>query len=57
MQHVLKGDPALGDLEHVQVDGPGLMHIYSFMTGTWISCSLYKEGGPLRLLTHSRCLC
>ena len=23
MQHVLKSDPALRDLEHIQVDGPG----------------------------------
>ena len=27
MQHVLKGDPALRDLEHVQVDGLGLAYL------------------------------
>ena len=28
VQHVLKGDPALRDLEHVQVDGPGLAYLF-----------------------------
>ena len=28
MQHVLKSDPALRDLEHVQVDGPGLVDLF-----------------------------
>ena len=28
VQHVLKGDPALRDLEHVQVDSPGLTYLF-----------------------------
>ena len=30
VQHVLKSDPALRDLEHVQVDGPGLAYIFFY---------------------------
>ena len=30
MQHALKGDPALRDLEHVQVDGPGLTFLFFY---------------------------
>ena len=30
MQHVLKGDPALRDLEHVQVDDPGLAYLFFY---------------------------
>ena len=30
MQHVLKSDPALRDLEHVQVDGPGLTYLFFY---------------------------
>ena len=26
--HILKGDPALRDLEHVQVDGPGTAYLF-----------------------------
>ena len=26
--HVLKGDPTLRDLEHVQVDGPGMAYLF-----------------------------
>ena len=28
--HVLKGDPTLRDLEHVQVDGPGAAYLFFF---------------------------
>ena len=28
--HVLKGDPTLKDLEHVQVDGPGTVYLFFF---------------------------
>ena len=41
MQHALKGDPALRDLEHVQVDGPGLAYLFFY---DWHGyCSLSKE--------------
>ena len=30
VQHVLKSDPALRDLEHVQVDGPGLAYLFFY---------------------------
>ena len=30
VQHVLKSDPALRDLEHVQVDGPGLTYLFFY---------------------------
>ena len=30
VMHVLKGDPALKDLEHVQVDGPGTAYLFFF---------------------------
>ena len=30
VMHVLKGDPALRDLEHVQVDGPGMAYLFFF---------------------------
>ena len=30
MRHALKGDPALRDLEHVQVDGPGLTYLFFY---------------------------
>ena len=28
--HILKGDPALQDLEHVQVDGPGTIYLFFY---------------------------
>ena len=28
VMHILKGDPALRDLEHVQVDGPGMAYLF-----------------------------
>ena len=28
--HILKGDPALRDLEHVQVDGPGTAYLFFY---------------------------
>ena len=28
--YVLKGDPALRDLEHVQVDGPGMAYLFFY---------------------------
>ena len=28
--HVLKGDPMLWDLEHVQVDGPGTAYLFFY---------------------------
>ena len=28
--HILKGDPALWDLEHVQVDGPGTAYLFFY---------------------------
>ena len=28
MQHVLKNDPAMRDLKHVQADGPGLAYLF-----------------------------
>ena len=28
--HVLKGDPMLWDLEHVQVDGPGTVYLFFY---------------------------
>ena len=30
VMHVLKGDPTLRDLEHVQVDGPGTAYLFFF---------------------------
>ena len=30
IMHILKGDPALRDLEHVQVDGPGAAYLFFF---------------------------
>ena len=30
VMHVLKGDPALRDLKHVQVDGPGTAYLFFF---------------------------
>ena len=30
VRHVLKGNPALRDLEHVQVDGPGLAYLFFY---------------------------
>ena len=30
MQHVLKSDPALRELEHVQVDSPGLAYLFFY---------------------------
>ena len=28
--HVLKSDPALRELEHIQVDGPGLAYLFVY---------------------------
>ena len=55
MQHVLKSDPALRDLEHVQVDGPGLTYLFFYDRHGYRGLS--NEGGPLHPLTHSGCLC
>ena len=41
VQHVLRGDPTLKDLEHVQVDDPGL--VYLFFDNWHRYCSLSKE--------------
>ena len=30
VRHVLKGNPALRDLEHMQVDGPGLAYLFFY---------------------------
>ena len=30
VMHVLKGDPTLKDLEHVQIDGPGMAYLFFF---------------------------
>ena len=30
MQHILKSDPVLKDLEHAQVDGPGLAYLFFY---------------------------
>ena len=30
VMHILKGDPTLRDLEHVQVDGPGMAYLLFF---------------------------
>ena len=30
VMHILKGDPTLRDLEHVQVDGPGMAYLFFF---------------------------
>ena len=30
VQHVLKSDPALRELEHIQVDGPGLAYLFFY---------------------------
>ena len=41
VRHVLKGDPALRGLEHMQVDGPGLAYLFFY---DWHGyCSLSKE--------------
>ena len=55
VQHVLKGDPALRDLEHVQVDGPGLMYLFFYDWHGYV-VSPRRRPSPC-LLTHSRCLC
>ena len=39
--HVLKSDPALMDLEHVQVDGPGLAYLFFYDRHGY--CGLSKE--------------
>ena len=28
--HILKGDPTLRDLEHIQVDGPGMAYLFFY---------------------------
>ena len=30
VMHVLKSDPVLRDLEHVQVDGPGMAYLFFY---------------------------
>ena len=30
VQHVLKNDPAMGDLKHVEVDGPGRAYLFFY---------------------------
>ena len=30
MQHTLKNDPAMGDLKHVEVDGPGRAYLFFY---------------------------
>ena len=30
VMHILKGDPTLRDLEHVQVDSPGMAYLFFF---------------------------
>ena len=45
VMHVLKGDPTLRDLEHVQVDGPGTAYLSSLTSRAAEDLSLM----PLRL--------
>ena len=55
VQHVLKGDPALRDLEHVPGGWPRA-HVSILLWPAWISQSL-QGIGPLCPFTHSRYLC
>ena len=49
MKHVLKSDPALRELEHIQVDSPGLA--YLFFYNRHGHCSLMKLA-PLAMHSH-----
>ena len=48
VQHVLESNPALRDLEHMQVDGPGLAYLFFYDRHGY--CSLTKE---VTLTMHS----
>ena len=50
VQHVLKSDPALRELEHVQVDSPGLA--YLFFYDRHGHCGLTKEAALAIQLYH-----
>ena len=39
VRHMLKNDPAMGDLKHVEVDGPGRAYLFFFMTDMDIAAS------------------
>ena len=54
VQHVLKSNPALRDLEHVQVDGPGLTYLFFYNRHGYHGL---QGSSLLHVLTHSRCLC
>ena len=45
VMHVLKGDPTLRDLKHVQMDGPGTAYLYFFTSRATEDLSMM----PLRL--------
>ena len=55
VRHALKGDPALRDLEHVQVDGPGLVYLFFYDQHGYHGLS--KEEALTMHFTHSGCLC
>ena len=49
VMHVLKGDPTLRDLEHVQVDGPGVAYLFFFDKQ---GCRGLKHNATEALRTH-----
>ena len=49
VMHVLKGDPTLRDLEHVQVDGPGVPYLFFFDKQ---GCRGLKHDAAQALRTH-----
>ena len=49
VMHILKGDPTLRDLEHVQVDGPGMAYLFFFDKQ---GCRGLKDEAAQALRTH-----
>ena len=43
--HVLKGNPTLRDLEHIQVDGPGTAYLFFY--------DIQGRKGPVLEATHA----
>ena len=55
VRHVLKNDPAMGDLKHVEVDGPGRAYLFFYDRHGYHG--LPKEEALAMRFPHCRCVC
>ena len=55
MRHMLKNDPAMGDLKHVEVDGPGRAYLFFYDWHGYRGPPQRRSSGYA--FPHCRCIC